>query len=56
MNFIALVVCAVDAIWQGVNGNFGLCLDNYSHNPTRSLASWQLTRNCIGIDKFTINY
>ena len=26
MNFIALVVCAVAAIWQGVNGNFGLCL------------------------------
>ena len=26
MNFIALVVCAVAAIWQGVNGNLGWCL------------------------------
>ena len=26
MNFIAFVVCAVVAIWQGVNGNLGLCL------------------------------
>ena len=26
INFIALVVCAVVAIWQGVNGNLGLCL------------------------------
>ena len=26
MNFIALVVCAVAAIWQGVNGNLWWCL------------------------------
>ena len=26
INFIALIVCAVAAIWQGVNGNLGSCL------------------------------
>lgn len=26
INFIALVVCSVAAIWQGVNGNLGWCL------------------------------
>ena len=26
MNFIAFVVCAVAAIYQGVNGNLGSCL------------------------------
>lgn len=26
MNFIALIVCAVTAIWQGINGNLGWCL------------------------------
>ena len=26
MNFIAFVVCAVASIYQGVNGNLGLCL------------------------------
>lgn len=26
INFLTLVVCAVAAIWQGVNGNLGLCL------------------------------
>lgn len=26
MNFIAFVVCAVAAIWQGINGNLGWCL------------------------------
>ena len=26
INFISFVVCAVTAIWQGVNGNLGLCL------------------------------
>ena len=26
INFIAFVVCAVTAIWLGVNGNLGLCL------------------------------
>ena len=26
MNFITLVVCAVAAIWQGVNGNLRRCL------------------------------
>lgn len=26
MNFIAFVVCAVTAIYQGVNGNLGSCL------------------------------
>ena len=26
MNFIALVVCAIAAIWQGFNGNLGWCL------------------------------
>ena len=26
INFIALVVCAVAAIWQSVNGNLGWCL------------------------------
>lgn len=26
MNFIAFVVCAVAAIWQGINGHLGWCL------------------------------
>ena len=26
INFIAFVACVFAAIWQGVNGNFGLCL------------------------------
>ena len=26
INFIALVVCTVAAIWQGVNGTLGWCL------------------------------
>ena len=26
INFIALVVCTVAAIWQGFNGNLGFCL------------------------------
>ena len=26
MNFIAFVVCAIAAIWQGINGHLGWCL------------------------------
>ena len=26
MNFIALVVCIIAAIWQGINGHLGWCL------------------------------
>ena len=26
MNFIALVVCIIAAIWHGINGNLGWCL------------------------------